>query len=82
MHVPEESLKRYRALKRISVYFDSLGSQLSNIGEYENANDVWAQSAKYNRRAQALRVPGRTEGTQRYLDSGEYEGEYPTKSEP
>ena len=59
MHIPEENLSRYRALKRISNAFDSLGGQLSNIGEYEQANDVWAMSSKYNRRAQELRVPGK-----------------------
>lgn len=63
LHVPTENLTKYRALKRISDQYDRLGNALSNIGAYPEANMAWAQTAKWNLRAQELRVPGHKEST-------------------
>jgi len=59
LHVPEENLHKYRALKRISDQFDSLGNALSNIGDYPLANAMWSKRASYNARAQELRAPAK-----------------------
>jgi len=61
LHVPEESLTKYRALKRIADQFDSVGNALSNIGAYVDANAAYRNSGYYLARAQELRVPGKAE---------------------
>jgi len=61
LHVPTKSLTRYRSLKSIADQFDRLGNHLSNIGEYKEANAAWGKRAKFNARAQELRVPGERE---------------------
>lgn len=59
MHVPNENLPRYRALRRISNQFNSIGDSLSNIGEYADANKAWRESSRFNAKAQELRVSGK-----------------------
>lgn len=61
MHVPEASLTHYRARKRIADQYDALGNALSNIGAYPEANMAWKQRAKWNARAQELRIAGERE---------------------
>ena len=61
MHVPEENLNHYRALKSIADQYDRLGNSLSNIGHYAEANEVWRKSAEWLTTAQQLRVPGKAE---------------------
>jgi hypothetical protein len=63
MHVPEKCLPRYRALKAIADKFDALGNALSNIGDYQTANSMWAKRSSYNAQAQALRVAGEREAS-------------------
>lgn len=55
-HVPEENLPRYRALASIARRFNGLGNDLSNLGEYEQANVAWIKSGVYWRKANELRV--------------------------
>lgn len=55
-HVPEENLPRYRRLKQVAEKFGSLGSQLSGIGQYGDANLAWQLEAKYQAIANQLRA--------------------------
>jgi hypothetical protein len=55
-HVPEENLFRYRNLIRLSQQLDSLGNQVSGMGQYGDATTLWGMSAKYSDKAQELRV--------------------------
>lgn len=55
-HVPEENLTRYRSRASIARKFEGLGNDLSNIGHYEVANDLYSLSARYWKLANALRV--------------------------
>lgn len=55
-HVPEENLRRYRAIVRLARQLDSLGGQASGIGEYDSANILWAESSKLREHANELRV--------------------------
>lgn len=55
-HVPEEFLNRYRNLARIASRLDSLGDQVGGRGQYEDANTLWALSAKYKHMANELRA--------------------------
>lgn len=55
-HVPEENLARYRRIRELAHLMSSMGSMVSGIGEYEDANRLWAMGGKYKRMANELRV--------------------------
>ena len=55
-HVPEENLDRYRTRAGIARLLSRLGNMVSGIGEYEDANRLWAMAGKYKRMANELRV--------------------------
>lgn len=55
-HVPEENLNAYRRLRKIAQNIGAMGSRLSGLGQYEDANALWALEAKYTRMANELRV--------------------------
>jgi hypothetical protein len=38
-----------------------MGDMVSNLGEHEDANKLWALGGKYKRMANELRVPGQNE---------------------
>ena len=61
MHVPEENLPRYRRIRELSLLMSRMGDMVSGIGEYDDANKLWAMGGKYTRMANELRVPGRDE---------------------
>lgn len=65
-HVPEENLARYRRLRDLSHLLERMGNQLSGMGEYDDANKLYAVSAKYRDRANELRadLPEQKEGNQ------------------
>lgn len=58
MHVPEESLFKYRNLMNLSRRFKSLGD---TIGQNDMADSTicWRLAKKYWIKAQELRVPGK-----------------------
>jgi hypothetical protein len=58
MHVPDESLPRYRRLMKLYRMVDDVGNARSNRGDYAWANAAWRRSGKISNAAQALRVPG------------------------
>lgn len=55
-HVPEENLFQYRRLRKVGELFGTLGSRLSGLGFYEEANAAWSEEAKYQRMANELRA--------------------------
>jgi hypothetical protein len=55
-HVPEENLARYRRLRELGFLFSRLGNMVSGLGEYDDANKIWAMGGKYSRMANDLRV--------------------------
>jgi hypothetical protein len=55
-HVPPERLPRYRQLKAISEKLDALGGQVSGLGDYHLANQLWHEAGNYQRKAFKLRV--------------------------
>lgn len=55
-HVPEENLARYRRIRELSHLMSSMGSMVSGMGEYDDANKLWAMAGKYTRMANELRV--------------------------
>jgi hypothetical protein len=59
MHVPDENLPQYRRLVELSFLMSRLGSTVSNMGEREDANTLWAMGGKYKKLANELRVPGK-----------------------
>ena len=61
MHVPDENLHRYRRLAELAHLMSRMGDMCSNIGQYEDANKLWAMGGKYKRLANDLRVPGKGE---------------------
>jgi hypothetical protein len=61
MHVPEENLPRYRRIRELSHLMSRMGDMVSGIGEYDDANKLWAMGGKYKRLANELRVPGKDE---------------------
>ena len=64
MHVPEESLPEYRRLAELSFLMSRMGGMVSNLGERDDANILWALGGKYKVMANKLRVPGRGESGQ------------------
>jgi hypothetical protein len=64
MHVPEESLPRYRRIRELSHLMSRMGDMASNMGELADANTLWALGGKYKRMAGDLRVPGQDESPQ------------------
>lgn len=59
MHVPDENLSEYRRLRELAYLMSRLGSMVSGLGEYEDANKLWAMGGKYKALANELRVPGK-----------------------
>ena len=55
-HVPEENLARYRQRAAVVAYLTRLGGMVSNIGEYADANTLWAMASKYREMANELRA--------------------------
>jgi hypothetical protein len=71
MHVPEENLHRYRRLRELSHLMSRMGDMVSNLGQYDDANKLWAMGGKYKRLANDLRVPGKDEHEQPNADSSD-----------
>lgn len=63
-HVLNINLHKYRQYKILSERLDSLGGQISNMGNHADANALWALSRKYAMKAQDLRadIPDVSEG--------------------
>jgi len=61
MHVPEEKLPEYRRLAELAFLMNRMGGMVSNLGQYEDANRLWAMGGRYKAMANNLRVPGRGE---------------------
>jgi len=59
MHVPEESLVKYRELMNVARRYDSLANRASGVGHYGEANRLWAIAGQHRAKAQELRVPGK-----------------------
>ena len=55
-HVPEENLARYRRIRELSHLMSRMGNMVSGLGEYEDANKLWAMGGKYKRLANKLRA--------------------------
>lgn len=55
-HVPEHNLHRYRMYVHLARQFNSLGNQVSGLGDHREANALWALAGKYKEKAQELRV--------------------------
>jgi hypothetical protein len=55
-HVPEESLPRYRHRAELAFLMQRMGGMVSGLGEYEDANKLWAMASKYRAMANELRV--------------------------
>lgn len=55
-HVPEENLERYRNRRGIAYACDSLAGRMSGVGEYADANAMFALAAKYRALANELRA--------------------------
>jgi hypothetical protein len=58
-HIPPEKLPRYRQLKAISEKLDALGGQVSGLGDYHLANQLWHEAGNYQRKAFNLRIEGK-----------------------
>lgn len=56
-HVPEENLPQYRRRAELAFLLQRMGGMVSGLGEYEDANALWAMAGKYKRLANELRVP-------------------------
>jgi hypothetical protein len=59
LHVPEESLQRYRHLSELAFLLNRMGGMVSGLGQYDDANKLWAMGGKYKVMANDLRVPGK-----------------------
>ena len=55
-HVPEESLRRYRRRRELAHLLSRMGDMVGNMGEYTDANTLWAMGGKYKRMANELRA--------------------------
>lgn len=55
-HVPEVNLARYRARADLAYLLQRMGGQVSGMGEYEDANTLWALANKYRKMANELRA--------------------------
>ena len=55
-HVPEENLPRYRRIRELSHLMSRMGNMVSGLGEYGDANTLWALGGKYKRMANELRT--------------------------
>lgn len=55
-HVPEENLRRYRSIRDLSYLLDKMGAVASGMGEYDDANTLWALAGKYKDKANELRA--------------------------
>jgi len=55
-HVPDENLARYRRLRELSHLMSRMGNMTSNLGEYTDANLLWAMGGRYKRMANNLRA--------------------------
>lgn len=55
-HVPEENVARYTRLRELSHLMSRMGNMVSGIGQYEDANTLWAMGGKYKRMANELRA--------------------------
>lgn len=59
VHVPPESLERYRRIMNLARHVERIGNQRSNRGDYAGANRAWNRASKISTAAQTLRVRGR-----------------------
>lgn len=55
-HVPEENRRKYIRFRELAHLMSRMGNMVSGIGEYEDANTLWAMGGKYKRMANELRV--------------------------
>lgn len=55
-HVPEVYLPRYRRIRGLAQLMDTMGGTVSGLGQYDDANTLWALSSKYKQLANELRV--------------------------
>jgi len=55
-HVPEENLPRYRRLAELAFLMNRMGGMVSGLGQYEDANKLWAMGGKYRAMANELRA--------------------------
>jgi hypothetical protein len=55
-HVPEENLPRYRRLADLAYLLQRMGGTVSGLGEYGDANTLWALASKYKDKANELRA--------------------------
>jgi len=55
-HVPEENLPRYRRLAELAFLMNRMGGMVSGLGEYGDANKLWAMGGKYRAMANELRA--------------------------
>jgi len=76
-HVPDEHLPRYRQLREISMTLDSLGGRASGFGMYAEANELWAVSGKWRRKADELRMDMADDRHKRILKHGPSHPDHP-----
>lgn len=55
-HVPDFQLARYRRIREMAHLMSRMGDMVSGIGEYDDANKLWAMGGKYKRMANELRA--------------------------
>ena len=55
-HVPDWNLARYRRIRELAHLISRMGNMVSGLGEYEDANKLWAMGGKYKRMANELRA--------------------------
>jgi hypothetical protein len=55
-HVPVENLDRYRRRAELAFLMQRMGGMVSGLGEYADANTLWAMAGKYKRMANELRA--------------------------
>jgi hypothetical protein len=55
-HVPEENLARYRQRADLAFTLQRMGGMVSGLGEYADANTLWAMASKYREKANELRA--------------------------
>lgn len=55
-HVPEENMARYVRLRELHHLISRMGNMVSGLGEYADANALWAMAGRYKRMANELRA--------------------------
>jgi hypothetical protein len=55
-HVPVENLPQYRRRAELAFLMQRMGGMVSGLGEYDDANTLWAMAGKYKRLANQLRA--------------------------